>query len=43
MLAGINHAFGLEDQFIALMFILISVLTLPHMVIVDRMYAQLRE
>ena len=42
VLAGINHAFGLEDQFIALMFILISVLTLPHMVIVDRMYAQLR-
>jgi len=42
VLAGVNHAFGLEDQFIALMFILISVLTLPHMVIVDRMYAQLR-
>ena len=42
VLAGINHAFGLEDQFIALMFILISVLTLPHMVIVDRMYAQMR-
>ena len=40
-LAGVNHAFWMEEQFIALMFILISVLTLPHMVIVDRMYAQL--
>ncbi len=39
MLLGINQAFGLEDQFLSLMFILISVLTLPHMVIVDKMYA----
>ncbi len=40
VLAGINHALSMGDQFIALMFILISVLTLPHMVIVDRMYEQ---
>ncbi|TVR27367.1 MAG: hypothetical protein EA390_13910 [Balneolaceae bacterium] len=39
-LAGINSAFGLEEQFLSLMFILISVLTLPHMFIVDRMYAE---
>ncbi|PWN07010.1 Brp/Blh family beta-carotene 15,15'-dioxygenase [Rhodohalobacter mucosus] len=39
-LAGINHAFGLDEQFLSLMFILISVLTLPHMVIVDRMYKE---
>lgn len=39
VLAGINRAFGLEEQFLSLMFILISVLTLPHMFIVDRMYA----
>ncbi len=40
MMLGINQAFGLEDQFLSLMFILISVLTLPHMVIVDKMYAE---
>lgn len=40
MLLGINQAYGLEDQFLSLMFILISVLTLPHMVIVDKMYAE---
>jgi Brp/Blh family beta-carotene 15,15'-monooxygenase len=39
-LAGINQAFGLDEQFLSLMFILISVLTLPHMVIVDRMYKE---
>lgn len=39
-LAGVNRAFGLDDQFLSLMFILISVLTLPHMVIVDRMYKE---
>jgi beta-carotene 15,15'-dioxygenase len=38
-LIGINQAFGLQEQFLSLMFILISVLTLPHMFIVDRMYA----
>lgn len=37
-LAGVNHAFGLDEQFLSLMFILISVLTLPHMFIVDKMY-----
>lgn len=42
LLAGINRAFGLEEQFLSLMFILISVLTLPHMVIVDRMYRETR-
>lgn len=40
MLLAINSAFGLEEQFLSLMFILISVLTLPHMFIVDRMYAE---
>lgn len=40
MLLGINQAYGLEGQFLSLMFILISVLTLPHMVIVDKMYAE---
>ncbi|MDX1590358.1 MAG: Brp/Blh family beta-carotene 15,15'-dioxygenase [Balneolaceae bacterium] len=39
-LAGVNHTFGLDEQFLSLMFILISVLTLPHMVIVDRMYKE---
>ncbi len=39
ILAGINQAFGLQEQFLSLMFILISVLTLPHMFIVDRMYS----
>jgi beta-carotene 15,15'-dioxygenase len=40
ILVAINSAFGLEEQFLSLMFILISVLTLPHMFIVDRMYAE---
>jgi len=38
LLWGINEVFMLEEQMITLMFILISVLTLPHMLIVDRMY-----
>lgn len=38
MLVGINSAFGLDEQFLTLMFILISVLTLPHMIIVHKMY-----
>lgn len=38
LLWGINQAFRLEEQMLTLMFILISVLTLPHMLIVDRMY-----
>lgn len=36
----INSFLNLENQFLTLMFILISVLTLPHMFIVDKMYAQ---
>jgi len=35
----IQDLFGSGQQFITLMFILISVLTLPHMVIVNRMYS----
>lgn len=35
----IQNIFQVEDQFLTLMFILISVLTLPHMLIVDRMYS----
>lgn len=42
LLAGINNALGLDEQFLTLMFILISVLTLPHMVIVHRMYEEKR-
>lgn len=38
LLWSINQVFMLEEQMITLMFILISVLTLPHMLIVDRMY-----
>lgn len=34
----IQGAFGLENQMISLLFILISVLTLPHMLLIDRMY-----
>lgn len=34
----IQDAFGLENQMISLLFILISVLTLPHMILIDRMY-----
>lgn len=39
LLIAINNAFELQEQFLSLMFILISVLTLPHMFIVDKMYA----
>ncbi|WP_340105723.1 Brp/Blh family beta-carotene 15,15'-dioxygenase [Rhodohalobacter sp. 8-1] len=38
MLLLINVQFNLENQFLSLMFILISVLTLPHMLIVEKMY-----
>lgn len=34
----INVQLNLENQFLSLMFILISVLTLPHMLIVEKMY-----
>ncbi|TVQ66544.1 MAG: hypothetical protein EA360_05570 [Balneolaceae bacterium] len=39
LLVLLQNAFSVQDQFLTLMFILISVLTLPHMLIVDRMYA----
>lgn len=34
----IQGAIGIENQMISLLFILISVLTLPHMLLIDRMY-----
>lgn len=40
LLVFINIQFKLESQFLTLMFILISVLTLPHMFIVDKMYSE---
>lgn len=39
----IQRIFQVEEQFLTLMFILISVLTLPHMLIVDRMYSDRNE
>ncbi len=38
----VNEAFGAQEQMIALLFILISVLTLPHMLIVEAMYQRRR-
>lgn len=38
----VNEAFGAQEQMIALLFILISVLTLPHMLIVEAMYQRQR-
>jgi len=38
LLLFINIQINLENQFLSLMFILISVLTLPHMLIVEKMY-----
>ena len=40
LLFFINVQLNLDNQFISLMFILISVLTLPHMLIVERMYEE---
>jgi len=40
MLYGLNNAFGLEEHMISLLFILIAVLTLPHMVIVEQFYQE---
>lgn len=37
------QAFGSQEQMIALLFILISVMTLPHMIIVERMYQHKRQ
>ena len=42
ILLYIQNIFQVEEQFLTLMFILISVLTLPHMLIVDRMYEEKR-
>ncbi len=39
ILLFINDITGLADKFLTLMFILISVLTLPHMLIVDKLYS----
>jgi len=33
-----TQSFGLENQMIALLFILIAIMTLPHMVVVERLY-----
>lgn len=43
MLLFVNLQLNLENQFLSLMFILISVLTLPHMLIVERMYNEKTE
>jgi hypothetical protein len=40
-LAGLyaaTQSFGLQNQMIALLFILIAIMTLPHMVVVERLY-----
>ncbi len=45
-LAGLyaaTQSFGLEDQMIALLFILIAIMTLPHMVVVERLYWEREE
>lgn len=34
----VQDAIGLQNQMVSLLFILISVLTLPHMLLIDRMY-----
>jgi Brp/Blh family beta-carotene 15,15'-monooxygenase len=38
VLYWVTQAFGSTDQMIALLFIIIAVMTLPHMVIVERLY-----
>ena len=35
-----TQSFGLQDQMVALLFILISVMTLPHMIVVERLYQE---
>ena len=45
-LAGLywaTRAFGSTDQMIALLFIIIAVMTLPHMIIVERLYREREE
>ena len=42
-LAGLyaaTQSFGLENQMIALLFILIAIMTLPHMVVVEKLYRE---
>jgi len=39
-LYGVTQSFGSPDQMIALLFILIAVMTLPHMIIVERLYRE---
>lgn len=39
-LYAVTQSLGAEDQMIALLFILISVMTLPHMIIVERLYQE---
>jgi beta-carotene 15,15'-dioxygenase len=40
ILFGIHRAFSFGDEMLSLLFILISVLTLPHVLLVDRMFAR---
>ncbi|WP_245846146.1 Brp/Blh family beta-carotene 15,15'-dioxygenase [Longibacter salinarum] len=40
LLYATTQSFGFEDQMVALLFILISVMTLPHMIIVEHLYQQ---
>lgn len=39
-LYAFTQSFGMQDQMVALLFILISVMTLPHMIIVERLYQE---
>lgn len=39
-LYGLTQSFGRPDQMIALLFIIIAVMTLPHMIIVERLYRE---
>ena len=40
VLYWVTQSFGAQDQMIALLFIIIAVMTLPHMVIVERLYRE---
>jgi Brp/Blh family beta-carotene 15,15'-monooxygenase len=39
-LYGATQSFGLQDEMVGLLFILIAVMTLPHMIIVERLYRE---
>ena len=39
-LYAVTRSFGAENQMIALLFILIAIVTLPHMVVVERLYQE---